>query len=191
MGDRRAVRRISRWAIAAAALALAAAAIPGCYEQSDRDTEGLEVDCIDIACPWTIEQGVPKFGATWHEGDVGIDLSNDGPISVSMKVVLIGRNSRQFDLSASIFRDPGTRLHFDWEWFAAGSATGDTFWQRSPAPIGTDSTEASELGAYVLHRHVAVPPETAAFVLHVVKEGQGRVVVDQLTVDHFDHVGAY
>ena len=173
------------------ALLLAGPLLPSCYEQSDRDTEGLEVDCLDIQCPWTVEEGTPIFGATWHDGDVGLDLSNPGPISVAMKVVLIGKNSRQFDLSASVFRDPSATLHVDFDWYAAGQGAGDTFWDRSPPFLAHDEVDATESGAYVFHRHVTVPSEAAAFVLHVVKEDEGRAYVDQLTVDHFDHVASY
>jgi hypothetical protein len=171
-------------------LLFAAAFFPSCYEQSDRDTEGLEVDCLDIQCPWTVEEGTPVFGPTWHDGDVGLDLSNPGPISVSLKVVLIGKNSRQFDLSASVFRDPEATLHVDFDWYGVGQGTGPTFWDRSPPLLAQERVDATESGAYVFHRHVTVPSEAAAFVLHVVKEGGGRAYVDQLTVDHFDHVSS-
>ncbi len=170
-------------------IALASVLPAGCYEDSSRDTEGLEVDCIDIQCPWVTDEGTPVFGSTWHQGDVGVDLSAPGPISVSMKIVMIGLNSRQYDLSAAIFKDPGVGLHFDFDWYGAGSGKGDTFWDRSPPLLTSGSIPATETEAYVFHRHVAVPPEAAAFVLHIVKEGEGRAFVDQLTVDHFDHVG--
>jgi hypothetical protein len=161
----------------------------GCYESDGGSNTDLEVNCLDVACPWQTDQGTAKFGATWHDGDLGVDLSAPGGTNaVSMKVVMIARNSRQFEIDAAIFRDPSAQLHVDFDFYAPGSGAGDTFWDRGPVLLSTETVPAESVGSYVLHRHVNVPSESAAFVIHLVREGDGRAFVDELSVGHIDYV---
>jgi hypothetical protein len=170
------------------ALGVALSGLSGCYENDDVSYTDLEINCLDVQCPWEVEAGSPHLGETWHTGDIGVDLSGSGESAMQMKVVLIAQNSRQLALNAAVFRDPSVSLRFDFDWYVAGHAEGATFWDRSPTFLKTETIQADSSGAYVLHRHINVPSESAAFVLHLVKEGDGRAFVDELTVGHIDYV---
>ena len=171
-----------------AALAVAAALVPGCYTSDNGSFSDLEVNCLDTQCPWVTEAGNPVLGETWHSGDVGVDLSAPGKNAVEMRVVLIAQNSRQLEVDAAVFRDESAKLHLDFDWYAAGQGQGATFWDRSPTLLMISTVPADSVGAYVLHRHINVPSESAAFVVHLVKEGDGRAFVDELAVGHIDYV---
>jgi len=144
--------------------------------------EGFEIDCRGVPCDWEIAEGTAKFGPTWHDGDVGVDLSGDGRAVVQQKAVLLQLVTRQLDLEAAVVRDAGVTLRFELEWYAPGSATGRTFWERSPVFLDKRVYDITEEGVHRIHRTVLIPSESAAVLFRIVKEGNGRAMVDELTL---------
>ena len=166
-----------------AALLLAAAA-SGCIgETGDGSTTGDEIDCTGLTCDWTVVTGNPIFGPTWHEGDLGVDLSNDGPIVMELRDVLFAsQNQRQLTLRSVIVRDTTATIAFELDFYAPGSDPGKTFWDRSPVFLVTRHVDVVEHGVVSFHRSVLVPSEGAAVVLRVMKDGVGLAMLDEVTL---------
>ncbi len=156
----------------------------GCIgETGDGSSTGDEIDCTGLTCDWTTLQGVPIFGPTWHTGDLGVDLSNDGPIELELKDVLFAsQDDRQLALRATIVRDPTATMAFELDFYAQGQAAGATFWDRSPVFLVTRHVDVVELGVVAFHRSVLVPSEGAALVFRILKDGTGLAMLDELTL---------
>jgi hypothetical protein len=166
-------------------LAMCAASI-GCVVDAGNDssTASYEVDCRGVPCDWVIKEGTPRFGATWHKGDIGVDLSGDGRAVVEQRVVLFPLHTRQLDMLAAVLRDAGAQLHLELDFYAPGSASGATFWDRSPVFLVTRNVDVFELGVFTMHRQVLIPSEAAAVVVRIVKDGSGRAMIDEFTLGH-------
>ncbi len=98
--------------------------------------EGFEITCDIGACDWTVVEGQAGSGS-WHEGDVGLDLSGAGQVIVEQRSAGFGLPARDLSFEASIVRDPGVELRFDLAWYAPGAGAGSTFWDRGPALLDT------------------------------------------------------
>jgi hypothetical protein len=166
------------------ALLVVFALLAGCTTGAGQvlTNEGFEIDCRGVPCDWVVVEGKVTFGPTWHDGDVGVDLSGSGKSVVEQKAVLLQLVTRQLDLEASVVRDPAVTLRFELEWYAPGSAPGKTFWERSPVFLDTRSYPITEEGVHRIHRTVLIPSESAAVIFRIVKEGNGRALVDELTL---------
>ncbi len=158
----------------------------GCVADGETGSgnESYEIDCRGLPCDWVTLEGSVRYGSTWHDGDVGVDLSGEGRAVAEQRVVLLAYRTRQLDLTASMVRDPGAPTHFEFDFYAAGQGPGETFWDRSPPFLVTRSIDVFEQGVFVLHREVLIPSEAAAVVVRVVKEGSGRVMLDEFTLGH-------
>ena len=128
--------------------------------------------------------GHMNVGATWHDGDRGLDLSGTGTTVVEQRAVLLLLTTRQLELAASMFRDPNVSIHIEFDWYAVGQGAGPTFWDRGPHLISQASYDIYETNAFIMHREVLVPSEAAALVLRVRKEGDGRAMIDEITLGH-------
>jgi hypothetical protein len=172
--------------VAMMVLGIASISVSACVVDAETSTgnESYEVDCRGLPCDWVTKEGNVRYGATWHDGDVGVDLSGDGRAVVEQRVVLFPLHTRQLDLTASILRDPEVTLRFEFDFYAPGSTTGDTFWDRDPVFLVTRSVDVFEHGTAVVHREVLIPSEAAGLVVRIVKEGSGRAMVDELTLGH-------
>ena len=154
-------------------------------EADDSQASGsMEVDCRGVPCDWTIVEGNPKFGPTWHEGDVGVDLSGNGRAVVEQRVVMFPLHTRQLFMQASIVRDAEVSMHVQFDFYATGQGTGQTFWDRSPVFLVTRDVDVFELGVAQIHRQVLIPSEAAAVVVRIVKDGDGRAMFDEFTLGH-------
>jgi len=158
---------------------LSACVVDGTDDSAD---ESMEVDCRGVPCDWVATQGSPRFGSTWHDGDVGVDLSGDGPAAVEQRVVMFPLPTRQLELTASIVRDAEVSLHVELDFYAPGSQPGETFWDRAPVFLLTRDIDVFELGVAKIHREVLIPSEAAAIVVRLVKDGDGRAMVDEFTL---------
>jgi hypothetical protein len=156
----------------------------GCIDDTDDvDSSGDEIDCAGLTCDWTTIEGAPIYGPTWHEGDLGVDLSNPGPIAIELRDVLFAASQeRQLMLRTRLVRDSTVTLSFDFDFYAPGSGTGGTFWDRSPIFLVTRHIDVVDLGVVSFQRPVLVPSEGAALVLRVSKDGTGLAMLDELTV---------
>ncbi len=156
----------------------------GCVSTTSAGGNDLhEVDCSGITCDWTIKEGHPVFGPTWHEGDLGVDLSTDGRSVIELRDVLfVTQHDRQLTLRAVIVRDPSAKLAFDVEFYAIGQGQGRTFWDRGPTLLATRHIDIVEQGVLQFHRPVLVPSEGAALVLRITKDGTGRAMLDDITL---------
>jgi hypothetical protein len=168
-------------------LALLAASAAGCIGSCDGTSgptgSNNEIDCSGLVCDWTVVQGSPRFGPTWHEGDLGIDLSDDGPQVIELRDVLFAANqNRQLALNAAIVRDPTATMAFELDFYATGSDAGSTFWDRSPVFLDTRHIDVVPQSVFWFRRDVLVPSEGSAVVLRIMKDGTGRAMVDELTV---------
>jgi hypothetical protein len=163
---------------------LALAVTTGCIGSTDDGSDtGDEIDCTGLVCDWTTVEGDPVYGPTWHDGDLGVDLSNDGPIVIELRDVLFeSQHERQLTLRAIIVRDPTATLAFELDFFAPGQMPGATFWDRSPVFLVTRHVDVVEQGVVGFHRSVLVPSEGAALVLRVLKDGTGLAMLDELTL---------
>jgi hypothetical protein len=140
-----------------------------------------EIDCTELTCDWITVTGNPVFGATWHDGDLGIDLSPDGPQVIELKdVFFVDHDARQLSLKAVITRDPSATMRFELDFYAPGQASGQTFWDRSPVFLVTRTIDVTQQGTFRLSRPVLVPSEGAAVILRVVKDGGGPAMLDEL-----------
>jgi hypothetical protein len=164
--------------------ALLAMLSAGCIgETSDGSAVGEEIDCTGLTCDWTVIQGDPVFGPTWHMGDLGVDLSNDGKIVIELRDVLFEtQDARQLALRAVVVRDTTATMAFDLDFYAPGSAPGATFWDRSPVYLVTRHIDVIEHGVVSFERYVLVPSEGAALVFRVSKDGAGLAMFDELTL---------
>lgn len=111
-------------------------------------------------------------------------MSGDGRVVVEQRVVLFPLHTRQLDLQASILRDADVTMHFEFDFYAPGSAPGATFWDRSPVFLVERSVDVFELGVFVAHREVPIPSEAAAVVVGIIEEGNGRAMIDEFTLGH-------
>jgi hypothetical protein len=175
-------RTIAPASVALAIVCLASAT--GCIGSSgDGSAPGLQVDCTGLTCDWITVQGTPIYGSTWHDGDLGVDLSNDGKIVILLRDVLFAtQNVRQLNLKAVLVRAPTAQLSLQLDFYAPGQALGATFWDRQPVLLVTRTLDVVELGVVQFHRPVLVPSEGAAVVIRVVKDGTGYVMLDELTL---------
>jgi hypothetical protein len=156
----------------------------GCIgETTDGSDTGDEIDCTGLTCDWTVLQGSPVFWPTWHQGDIGVDLSNPGPIAIELRDVLFeSQHERQLTLRAVIVRDTTATMAFELDFYAVGSGQGATFWDRSPVYQVTRHVDVVEHGVVAFHRSVLVPSEGAGVVLRVLKDGTGLAMLDELTL---------
>jgi hypothetical protein len=173
-----------RFALAFVALLLAGGCIGSCDGTTPATTTGNnEIDCTGLVCDWIVVQGTPIFGPTWHSGDLGIDLSNEGPQVIELRDVLFAANqNRQLALQAAIVRDPTATMAFELDFYASGSDAGATFWDRSPVFLVTRHIDVVPQSVFWFERDVLVPSEGAAVVLRIIKDGTGRAMVDELTL---------
>jgi hypothetical protein len=164
--------------------AIAAGCIGGsCDGVGPTPTSGNEIDCSGLVCDWTVVQGTPIFGPTWHDGDLGIDLSNEGPQVIELRDVLFAANQdRQLALQAAILRDPTATMAFELDFYAPGKDAGATFWDRAPVFLVTRHIDVVPQSVFWFERDVLVPSEGAAVVLRIMKDGTGRAMVDELTL---------
>jgi hypothetical protein len=140
-----------------------------------------EIDCTELTCDWTVLQGTPVFGPTWHAGDLGVDLSATGRQLIELKdVFFVDHDARQLTLRAVIIRDPSASLSFELDFYAPGQGQGPTFWDRQPVFLITRTLDVVQQGSFRFARPVLVPSEGAAVILRVHKEGGGPAMLDEL-----------
>jgi hypothetical protein len=163
---------------------IAGLTLTACINDTGDGSDDLdEVDCTGLTCDWMTLEGTPVFGPTWHQGDLGVDLSNPGAIEIELRDVLFASShERQLTLRSTIVRDATASLAFDIDFYAPGSADGATFWDRSPIFLDTRHEDVVELGVVDYHRPVLVPSEGAALALRVSKDGTGLAMLDELTL---------
>jgi hypothetical protein len=173
-----------RLRLGALLLASCLALLPvGCVDgpTDDGSNPGDEIDCTGLTCDWATVAGNPIFGPTWHQGDLGVDLSSPGPITIELRDVLFeSQHERQLTLRTVIVRDTTATMSFELDFYAPGQAAGATFWDRSPVFLVTRHIDVTEHGAVAFHRSVLVPSEGAAVVLRVSKDGTGHAMLDEL-----------
>ena len=162
------------------------AALLGCVTEAEKSNpnEAMEIDCRGVPCDWVTLEGAPRYGATWHDGDIGVDLSGNGRVVVEQRVVLLPLRTRQLELEAAIVRDAGVTLQIELDFYAPGGAPGPTFWERSPVLLLGRSVDVYELGVARIHREVLIPSEAAGVVVRLVKTGNGRAMVDEFSLGH-------
>jgi hypothetical protein len=168
-----------RTAILTAVLLLALLA-QGCIADGGGFSGG-QIDCSGLTCDWVTIEGSPSYGTTWHQGDQGVNLSGEGRAVTETKMVLIPPFKRQLRMNASMTRDAAVTLHFEFTFYAPGSAPGATFWDRSPVLLAKREVDVPDLGVFRFARDVLVPSEGAAVIVRIVKEGNGRAMVDEFT----------
>lgn len=153
--------------------------------------EGFEIDCRGVPCDWQVTEGHAKFTFGWTEGDQAVDLTGVGAerVVIEQRAVLLQQTTRQLLFEAAISREPGASLRFELEWYAPGEGFGKTFWDRAPVKLDTRVYDVWEDGVVKIQRTVLVPSESAALILRVIKEGTGKVVVDELTLSRFQKAG--
>jgi hypothetical protein len=166
------------------AAVLLVALTSGCISSTNgTGNDADEIDCTGIACDWATKEGKPGFGPTWHEGDLGVDLSGDGRIVIELRDVLFAtQHDRQLMLRSVLVREPEVQLAFEVDFYAVGQMPGPTFWDRNPAFLVTRHYDVVEQGVVGWHRPVLVPSEGAAVVLRVIKNGKGHAMVDEITL---------
>jgi hypothetical protein len=168
----------------ATVLALPCIVLPvlGCIGQgSSGGNSNDEIDCTELTCDWTVVKGNPVFGATWHDGDLGVDLSANGPAEIDLKdVFFTNQDARQLTLKAVITRDPSATMTFELDFYAPGQAQGQTFWDRNPVFLETRTVPVTQQGTFQFSRPVLVPSEGAAVILKVIKDGGGPAMLDEL-----------
>lgn len=154
----------------------------GCIGQgSSGGNSNDEIDCTELTCDWTVVAGNPVFGATWHEGDLGVDLSAAGSQVIELKdVFFTNQDARQLTLKAVITRDPSATMTFQLDFYAPGQSQGATFWDRDPVFLVTRMVPVTQQGTFQFSRPVLVPSEGAAVILKVVKDGGGPAMLDEL-----------
>jgi hypothetical protein len=162
------------------------AALSGCVGSGSGASSGGsndEIDCSGLTCDWTTVQGNPVFGTTWHDGDLGVDLSAPGKQVIELKdVFFVTHNDRQLTLRAVITRHPSASISFQLDFYGAGQGTGPTFWDRGPTFLVTRQLDVVQQGVFQFARPVLVPSEGAAVILRIVKDGGGPAMVDELTL---------
>ncbi|HEY8076006.1 MAG TPA: hypothetical protein VIF62_17890 [Labilithrix sp.] len=163
---------------------LFALVLTGCITSSDAASSDLdEIDCTGILCDWTVKEGQPQFGPTWHDGDLGVDLSESDRVVLELKDVLFeSQHDRQLQLRSVLVRDPEVQLSFDLDFYGVGQMPGATFWDRNPTFLVTRHYDVVEQGVTTWHRPVLIPSEGAALVLRVTKNGAGRAMIDEVTL---------
>jgi hypothetical protein len=140
-----------------------------------------EIDCTELTCDWITVSGSPIYGPTWHDGDLGIDLSTSGQTTIELKdVFFANHDARQLTLRAVITRDPSATMSFELDFYAPGQAQGQTFWDRKPVLLVTRTLDVIQQGTFQFSRPVLVPSEGAAVILKVVKDGGGPAMLDEL-----------
>jgi hypothetical protein len=170
--------------LSSARFALVALCALGCVDSTDDGSSGGdEIDCTGLTCDWVTVEGTPVYGPTWHDGDLGVDLSNEGPIVIELRDVLFAsQHERQLTLRAVVTRDTTATMAFELDFYGEGSGQGPTFWDRSPIFLVTRHVDVIEHGVVSFHRSVLVPSEGAAVVLRVKKDGTGFAMLDELTL---------
>ena len=174
--------RSRRVLVLAAARACLACVVTGCIGSgTSGGNSGDEIDCTELTCDWTTVKGDPVYGPTWHDGDLGVDLSASGPQVIELKdVFFVDQDARQLELRAVITRDPSASMSFELDFYAPGQATGATFWDRQPVFLITRTLDVTQQGTFRFTRPVLVPSEGAAVILRVVKDGGGPAMLDEL-----------
>ena len=166
----------------AAACAGLACIVTGCIGSgTSGGNSNDEIDCTELTCDWTTVEGNPVYGPTWHQGDLGVDLSASGPQVIELKdVFFVDQDARQLQLHAVITRDPSATMSFELDFYAPGQAMGATFWDRKPVFLVTRTLAVTQQGTFQFARPVLVPSEGAAVILRVVKAGGGPAMLDEL-----------
>lgn len=163
-------------------IGLAAAVLSvACVTPATSSPSGLEIDCHGRACGWLVVEGTASFGPTWHEGDLGMDLSGSDRVVLEQKDVLISRH-RELELRAALFRDSTVTLRFELDWYVAGLERGATFWDRKPVYLSSTVLPIFEEGGMPIHRDFIVPSEATGVIVRLIKDGSGRAMIDDLTV---------
>jgi hypothetical protein len=175
-------RRALRALLFAAASSGLACVVTGCIGSgTSGGNSNDEIDCTELTCDWTTIQGNPVYGPTWHDGDLGVDLSGGGLQVIELKdVFFVDQDARQLELRAVITRDPSASMSFQLDFYAPGQAAGPTFWDRQPVFLITRTIDVTQQGTFRFTRPVLVPSEGAAVILRVVKDGGGPAMLDEL-----------
>jgi len=159
-----------------------AAPVAGCIGSgTSGGNSSDEIDCTELTCDWITVSGNPVFGPTWHDGDLGVDLSAPGQTVIELKdVFFVDHDARQMTLRAVITRDPSATMSFELDFYAPGQGAGATFWDRSPVFLVTRTLAVTQQGTFHFSRPVLVPSEGAAVILRVAKDGGGPAMIDEL-----------
>jgi hypothetical protein len=167
-------------------IVISVAPFVGCISSTDDSgVPGDEIDCTGLVCDWAPREGTPRFGPTWHDGDLGVDLSDSGRQVIELRdVFFLNHDTRQLALRAVALRDPSASLSFELDFYAPGPGASGTFWDKMPIFLVTRSVDVLQQGVFSFHRQVLLPSESAAVVLRVVKDGEGRVMLDEVTLGH-------
>jgi hypothetical protein len=155
----------------------------GCGTSTDLlSNENFAIDCAGQPCDWVVRAGSAGQGS-WHDGDVGLDLSGEGEVIVEQRSAGFTLARRELDFEAAIVRDPSVSLSFELAWYAPGTGVGATFWERDPELLDTRAVPVVASGTFRLETQVATPSlEAEGLVLRVIKEGSGRAIVDELVL---------
>jgi hypothetical protein len=163
-------------------LALLTAAL-ACGTDDLVGNEGFTIACGEEACDWTVVEGQPTFGPSWHDGDPGLDLSAPGRAVVEQRAAPFDLPSRELILEAAVARDPGARVRFEIDWYVAGAAAGATYWDRAPVLVATRGVDVEREGVHAIEALVSTPSlEVTGLVLRIIKEGDGRAIVDEIAL---------
>ena len=156
----------------------------GCIGTGDTGGNDVnEIDCTGLVCDWQTKEGTPHFGPTWHDGDLGIDLSDPGRTVIELKDVFFSsQHDRQLVLRSVMVRDPGATISFEIDFYAAGNGTTGTFWDKGPFFLTTRKVDVPDHGVFQFHRPILVPSEGAAVILRVVKDGTGQAMLDEVSL---------
>jgi hypothetical protein len=146
--------------------------------------EGFSIDCGRGACDWVIVEGTGVFGPSWHDGDAGLDLSVPGRVVVEQRSAPFTLSSRELILTAAVAApDGGARFRFEIDWYVAGAGAGVMYWERGPVLLATRGFDVTPRGAQAIKMLVAVPSlEVSGLVLRIIKDGDGRAVVDEVSL---------
>jgi hypothetical protein len=155
----------------------------GCGGSADiLSNEDFAIDCGGQPCDWVVRAGTAGQGS-WHDGDVGLDLSGDGEVIVEQRSAGFTLPGRELDFAAGVVRDPQVTLTFELAWYAPGIGAGATFWERGPELLDTRTVPVARSGVFRLETQVATPSlEASGLVIRVIKEGSGRAIVDKLVL---------
>jgi hypothetical protein len=133
--------------------------------------EGFEIDCQGQPCDWQLVEGEPAGTVGWHDGDPALDLSGSGRVVYRQRSAPVHLFDRDLLLEASIVRSPGATLRFELAWYDGG------------ASVDTRSVTVDAIGVFRWQKLVSAPPGSIdALELSIIKEGSGRVVVDELAL---------
>jgi hypothetical protein len=145
--------------------------------------EGFSIRCGDAACDWVTVEGTADFAPSWHDGDPGLDLSRPGRVVVEQRSGPIAIASRELVLRAAVARDPQATLELELDWYVAGAGSGATYWDRQPVLVGRRGIAVGASGVFAIDEQVSTPtPEVSGLVLRIVKDGEGRAIIDEISL---------